>query len=226
MNQKSLWVLILLLVSVVEVHASVALRVRDSIQQTIARKEFPSIPSVEATFSYEDVEEPSDFTPIVERLNSAVFPPGQGFQMKWADVLNILSDAQRKLILSDVLIMAILMDGRHDDLLRFASLFAHEISHYLYKLHQLKTQQTVIPAETLLSLGIPEQAHEHATIDALACELMRRAGYSHRDIEKGFADLFSFTEKVTELSSPQSIGYIDLAARRRIVAHWLADRSD
>ncbi|MGE0527750.1 MAG: hypothetical protein AB7G93_22130 [Bdellovibrionales bacterium] len=175
----------------------------------------PSIPSDNAKKPLSANEPDPALIAVLERLNRT-FPPESRFQLKILDGdYNVYADPEKKRILMDPEFVLSLSEGSP---LAVAAIFSHELGHYLYDAHILFKGLS-----HPILLNIPKADYEHAWVEAFACEIMVRAGYSDLEIERAFRAVHSGIERMMdELSRKFSADpSTDLESRRWVVRQWL-----
>ena len=151
---------------------------------------------------------------VFERINASLFPENARFSLKVGTFGNVFCDTERKFILVDLVIFESLttMGGNRE--LISAALMAHELGHYFENVLRAQRKMSL-----RLDIDLAESDREHANVEALACEILRRAGYSDAQIKDGFESLHGNMRRLFwMLLRPDSE---DIQAREAAVSLWL-----
>lgn len=159
-------------------------------------------------------------TKVFQRLNISIFPADRRFQIKTADINNFVCDTERKFIIVDPALQRSLLDRSTSPDLTVAALLAHEMGHYFYAVFRQQQDLPILQSQ----YNVPSADEEHAWVELIAAELLRRSGYSDSEIEVAFFSLHKFlSDQIKNLSLTLKLDpSTDTQTRRAIIREWLA----
>ena len=153
-----------------------------------------------------------------------------GFRLKFGDIGNVVCDTQRKFIIADPSWLALIEKQSRDPQMVFTALFAHELSHYILDVYRDVVHEEVFGSKPFVVINqtVPEADDEHAQVEPLAAEIVRRAGYSHDQTREMFAQYLKLLKLIrNELNKafPGGTPSSDIETRELVIEAYFAGRS-
>lgn len=176
---------------------------------------------------YQNLSEPDNATALLfENLLKSSGLSESGFKLKFGAIGNVVCDTQRKFIIADPTWLKSIQDTSSNSRHAIITLFAHELSHYLLEAYREITGEDVFGSKpfTVMNRQIPEGDIEHAQVEPLAAELLKRASFSHEQIRDMFGAYFGWMQLfVDEMSKtlPNLDPSTDLETRKLVIKSYL-----
>lgn len=184
--------------------------VANTVQTMIQQNQWPSLPSSNAKYIVSEVAD-ADLDLIINQFNKVIFSEEAGFKIKFSNIGNVVCDSERKYIIADSKLLRYLLFQTPENFRSFtaAALLAHEMAHYLEK---VATSRNLLQLK-IFKYIVLEDNIEHAYVEVIAADILRRSGYSKLEMAIGFSYLFRAMSTIVGETT-------DLKTRRAVLNEW------